>query len=327
MKLEFDYFQEVNRRRCEEAFGHGPGSDWGIVEWALAICGEAGELANLIKKVRRGDFPLESVRQEVLKEIADIISYADCAMTCMGANTALELMLKFDEVSNCKSWDGPRFIQMMSQPYYAYARKSKLEIWRGELQAWWYHNKPALPHKFFDRDDHYCSLCGEFGPIAGRGDCCWSLWLRFLSLFKHRLIMPDCPEGKRAQPLMTRFKIYKSKRVGVFVQRFHRSDVDSFHDHPWHFLTFLLSSGYWEHTPLGGRQWKRRFSLLFRRGNDAHYIEIEKPLWTIFIRFKRWREWGFFTETGWVNWRYAANFRASKSLCEDAPDPILVKEK
>ena len=44
---------------------------------ALAICGEAGELADCIKKQWRADFAIDSFeyRQKVFKEIADIQIY------------------------------------------------------------------------------------------------------------------------------------------------------------------------------------------------------------------------------------------------------------
>lgn len=97
MTLMFREFQEMNRTRCDEAFH--PTKEWPIQNWALAIAGEAGELCNLVKKVIRGDFTLEEKRQEILEEIADVMTYCDLAMTHLDADTATELMAKFDKVS------------------------------------------------------------------------------------------------------------------------------------------------------------------------------------------------------------------------------------
>lgn len=97
--MTFNQFQRLNAERCEAKFHKIGDEEWPIQNWAIAIAGESGELCNLIKKIIRGDFSLQSQRKEVLKELADIITYCDLAMTHLGANTEDELMDKFDEVS------------------------------------------------------------------------------------------------------------------------------------------------------------------------------------------------------------------------------------
>lgn len=64
----FRSFQETNRRRCEEGFGHAVAFDepsWPLQNWALAIAGEAGELCNLVKKCLRGDFTVANKRDDI----------------------------------------------------------------------------------------------------------------------------------------------------------------------------------------------------------------------------------------------------------------------
>ncbi|MBR2813452.1 MAG: hypothetical protein IKE60_02295 [Reyranella sp.] len=39
------------------------GSDWALSTWCNAVLGELGELANLIKKVERGDLTLDEARE------------------------------------------------------------------------------------------------------------------------------------------------------------------------------------------------------------------------------------------------------------------------
>lgn len=104
-RITFDSFQETNRRRCEEVW-HSV-EDWPPEMWALAIAGEAGELANLAKKVVRGDFTLEEARQDMLGEVADVMTYCDLLMTRLGANTYDEVWRKFDEVSARTGWVVP----------------------------------------------------------------------------------------------------------------------------------------------------------------------------------------------------------------------------
>jgi NTP pyrophosphatase (non-canonical NTP hydrolase) len=93
--MTFKEFQKLNETRCKALFH----DHWPVENWALAIAGEAGELCNLVKKVIRGDFTLESKRQEILKEVADVMTYCDLLATELGADTGDEILKKFDEVS------------------------------------------------------------------------------------------------------------------------------------------------------------------------------------------------------------------------------------
>lgn len=81
------------------------------------------------------------------------------------------------------------------------------------------------------------------------------------------------------------------------------SDRDGdLHDHPFDFTSLLLTGGYVEHTPQGSRFWPR-FSVVRKKAEDAHRLELVFPIWTlVFTRGYR-RKWGFHTEKGWVYWR------------------------
>ena len=106
----FAAFQNTNRRRCEEAFGHRVAWDepsWPLENWALAICGEAGELANLVKKCLRGDFTVQEKRGEILDELADVITYCDLAISSLGADTGETVWAKFRKVSDRVGWFPP----------------------------------------------------------------------------------------------------------------------------------------------------------------------------------------------------------------------------
>jgi NTP pyrophosphatase (non-canonical NTP hydrolase) len=70
----------------------------------VALVGEAGELCNLLKKVRRGDFTVDEQLHEIVSEIADIIIYADLLMSMLGVDTGQEVERKFDEVSARVDW-------------------------------------------------------------------------------------------------------------------------------------------------------------------------------------------------------------------------------
>jgi len=46
-----------------------------LVHHALGMCGEAGEVANIVKKIDRGDFNLAETGSELKKEVADTFIY------------------------------------------------------------------------------------------------------------------------------------------------------------------------------------------------------------------------------------------------------------
>ena len=104
MNSTFADFQQANRQRCEslDGFGHDVAWDnehWPLSHWALAVAGEAGELCNLVKKCLRGDFTVMDKRQDILDELADVITYCDLAISSLGADTAAVVWSKFDRVS------------------------------------------------------------------------------------------------------------------------------------------------------------------------------------------------------------------------------------
>lgn len=106
--MTFDEFQKINVERCEKAFHHEVNiinTDWPWHNWAICIAGETGEFCDLTKKILRGDYTLEEKRVELLKELADIITYADLAITSLGGNTGDVLKDKFNEVSKRVHFD------------------------------------------------------------------------------------------------------------------------------------------------------------------------------------------------------------------------------
>jgi len=96
--LTFKELRTKNVKRCEEAFPTC--KDWTLADWMNATVGKLGELANILKKVKRGDFPMESVAEEVGKEIADVAIYLDLMAAKAGVNLADAIIQKFNEVSD-----------------------------------------------------------------------------------------------------------------------------------------------------------------------------------------------------------------------------------
>jgi hypothetical protein len=71
------------------------------------------------------------------------------------------------------------------------------------------------------------------------------------------------------------------------------------HDHPWWFVTLILSSGYEEYTPEGteGGEGKIRrrlpFSLLFRPAHFVHNVKTNGVSWSLILTGPKSREWKF----------------------------------
>jgi hypothetical protein len=130
-------------------------------------------------------------------------------------------------------------------------------------------------------------------------------------------------------PLMTRLHLLTTPWFKVYLHLFHRSDEDrELHDHPWSFVSLILWGGYHEVRPirdnrqmlkqLGGAEqhWNttwmatervrvRPLSVLFRPAWWAHRVELEQGRVSVSLVavFRKAREWGFFTRSGWRHHR------------------------
>jgi len=106
--LNLQTLREASVKRCEQSFGTC--NDWSPADWSNAMAGEAGELleallplivktntiCNLTKKVQRGD---DMSLEEIGKEIADVVIYADLLSHRLGIDLSDAVRAKFDEVS------------------------------------------------------------------------------------------------------------------------------------------------------------------------------------------------------------------------------------
>lgn len=116
--------------------------------------------------------------------------------------------------------------------------------------------------------------------------------------------------GGDGTPYLIRYTLLKTRWGAVYLHKFLRSDEDRcLHDHPWPFISLILKGGYVEETPEGCRfyppgsvlfrpaQWKHRVHLYYAGG------KLVQP-WTLVVRGKKKREWGFWTVDGWKPWKY-----------------------
>jgi hypothetical protein len=77
------------------------------------------------------------------------------------------------------------------------------------------------------------------------------------------------------------------------------------HCHPWSFWTLCLRGGYIEETERDGLKTIHvSGQMKYRDAEFRHRIDrVLGQCWTLVLAGPAVREWGFWTERGWVNWR------------------------
>ena len=109
--LSFAELRAANVARCDSgSFGNHTLASWNVLEWAGAMCGEAGESANVAKKIRRGDYSHDSsdynAKEDLAKELADVVTYADLCAARMGIDLGAAVRAKWNEVSERVGYEG-----------------------------------------------------------------------------------------------------------------------------------------------------------------------------------------------------------------------------
>ncbi len=130
---------------------------------------------------------------------------------------------------------------------------------------------------------------------------------------------------------MRRWLIGSTKTWGLRVHCIERSDADrELHDHPFWFVSFILSGGYYEHTLDGRKTWYGPGSLVFRSADTLHRIELgnrdcsvakhpEVPAWTFVLRGRYARRWGFLAGGAWTTWQKFVGERRGADSPETTP--------
>jgi NTP pyrophosphatase (non-canonical NTP hydrolase) len=86
---------------------HAGAEPWSGADWSNAMCGEAGEAANVVKKLRRQETgiqqpgpPPADLLAMLAKELADVVIYADLVAEHYGLDLSAAVTQKFNEVSD-----------------------------------------------------------------------------------------------------------------------------------------------------------------------------------------------------------------------------------
>lgn len=119
VRLDFDTVSATNRARCHRwhpGFPDGDplteSADWTGADWSNAMCGEAGETANVVKKLRRAECELRGVLdgpppellEKLADEIADTFLYLDLLATYYRIDMPAAIVRKFNAVSELQGF-------------------------------------------------------------------------------------------------------------------------------------------------------------------------------------------------------------------------------
>lgn len=109
-------FAEVRRANLERAVRWHPGfpadGAWSGADWSNAMCGEAGECANVVKKLRRyecglrghGDPTPDGLLSALAEECADVFLYLDLLAAKYGIDLERVIVDKFNRVSEIQGF-------------------------------------------------------------------------------------------------------------------------------------------------------------------------------------------------------------------------------
>lgn len=141
----------------------------------------------------------------------------------------------------------------------------------------------------------------------------------FLKRCLRNLFLVKEIKSKAGEVHFQRYRLFQSRWFAIYLHFIAKSDADKHpHNHPWNFVSFVLSGGYFENvwdssifTKLCieeffcvDRNKRTLFSdfAAYRDSKDFHQVEIIKPTWTLVFTGRRINEnWGYLTESGFKN--------------------------
>lgn len=198
-----------------------------------------------------------------------------------------------------------------------------------------YHNCKAyaIKHETFSRANicHFIGIVLEIGCsllltiILGASYLIYSglfaIWEAFMRYTNRKRTILD---KNNNDPYLHRYYVFLKDRdekfpCNVFVHHFVKSDDENnLHDHPWDYITCILSGGYWEHmfvdsSTLGSvsggensgkslaRFWRNPGHIQYKSKDHLHRVQLpcdskatQSNTWTLFVPLKREKSWGFF---------------------------------
>lgn len=122
-----------------------------------------------------------------------------------------------------------------------------------------------------------------------------------------RYMIPD----EEGDDYVRRLRIVQTPWFGIYLHDIIAPDEQDLHDHPWWFMGVILRGGYAEEVaetraPFADvrHRVRRRWSIAQVRLDECHRITyVMENTRTLILVGPRVRDWGFYTEDGWVFWK------------------------
>jgi hypothetical protein len=140
-------------------------------------------------------------------------------------------------------------------------------------------------------------------------------------------------DRENKEPYLVRYYLLFRHRdecipFNIFIHKFIKGDDDHLHDHPWGYFTYILSGGYSETVRCKSgtdyTYWRQPGFYQTVPPNHIHKIDLDPdtpPCWTLFVPFRRSREWGFIDREGDGDDKWVAAEEYLRKLRGDAKSP------
>lgn len=111
--MELSEIQRVNVSRAEKWHpGFPKDSNWNGADWSNAMCGEAGEAANIVKKLRRRETGVVGRKDKdeikllmaLAEELADVLCYLVLVAAYYEIDLETAVQYKFNKVSKLQGF-------------------------------------------------------------------------------------------------------------------------------------------------------------------------------------------------------------------------------
>lgn len=97
---------------------------------------------------------------------------------------------------------------------------------------------------------------------------------------------------------LDRYYLLQMFGFGLFLHKIHHDeDVDTFHNHPWNGVSFILGS-YIEERFGCPKATRKFFNTI--KAKRFHRVELKKPVWTLFLHGRRCNKWQVIDRAGVV---------------------------
>ncbi len=130
--------------------------------------------------------------------------------------------------------------------------------------------------------------------------------------------------SKEGEVHFRRFRVIETPWFNIYIHNIRHSDEDLHkHDHPWHFISIILSGAYGEtyrtypRFDAESHVWYDAGMVIKHDARDVHKITLRTPqVWTLVFTSGRERVWGYRTKSGWIDFKTYRQLKRDGELPE-----------